>query len=232
MNAFDLAIRYSPQPVRETAAWFLCGDEPADWLAEMAGWDVAIVDLTLYVVPKSADDLRPLGALVISSAKVRAAPSTNVVRYGCLSGRVYLPVEATLSPPVSDSELAALLGTTFEAYVWHPVAGLVGFEPGEGRRVAQLLAPPVGIASDWGCAQPGISVNHRLRSIAPTEVPGVAQILAEGRGDIGTQQDDLSQLPRLPGESNPGILTRLGAGAISSAARAGQWMLDFLPHTA
>src|SRR5262249_4733340 len=117
-------------------------------------------------------------------------------------------------------------------YVWHPVAGLVGFEPGEGRRVAQLLAPPERIASDWGRAHPGISVNHRLRSIAPTEVPGIAQILAAGRGDIGTQQDDLSQLPRLPGENDPGFLTRLGAGAISSAARAGQWMLDFLPHTA
>ncbi len=232
MTPITLSIHYSPQPLRDATAWFIGGEDPAEWLAEVTGWGVAIVDLTLFVVPKSAHDLSPLGVLVTAPTKIQPAVSSRVIRFGRVAGRIYLPVEAVLSPPVGDSELAALLGTAFDAFIWHPVAGLVGFEPGEGRSFAQLLAPPPRTESEWGNAHPGLPLNQRLRSVSPTEVPSAVQILAEGRGDIGTQKDDLSQLPKLPDESSPGMLTRMGAGGIAAVARAGQWMLDFLPHTA
>lgn len=232
MKHLTLHMRYGEQPLRDAAAWFITGAEPADWLAEIAEWGVALVDLTLYVVPRSASDLSPLGVLVVSPAKNRPAVTKRAVPYRRLAGRLYLPTAAVLSPPVTESELAALLAPGIEAYVWHPTAGLVGFEPGEGRRFAQLLSVPPRVDCDWGRADPGVPINQQLRSVLPTEFPAIEEILEEGRGDIGTQQGELSQLPEIPGETNPGMLTRLGAGALSTAAQAGQWLLDFLPKTA
>jgi hypothetical protein len=213
-------------------AWFISGHQPADWLAEVADWGVPVADLVLYVVPNSGVDLRPLGVLVTAPAQSRPAVSGRAVPFGRISGRLYLPVVAVLTPPVSDAELTSLLGTSFEAYVWHPLAGLVGFEPGEGRHFAELLQSPSRVASDWGQAHPGIPLNQRLRSVVPTEVPSVMAIIDAGRGDIGSQTDDLSQLPKRPDEPGAGMLTRLGAGALGVAAYVGLRLLDLLPRSA
>src|SRR5262249_18147854 len=232
MKTFVLNLRYSEQPLRQPAAWFVGGTDPDEWLAEVIGWGVPLVGLTLYVVPRSADDLRPLGVLVVPAGDARPATVERGLPYGRISGRIYLPVNAHLSPPAVESELAALSGARFEAYVWHPAAGLIGFERGEGRRLAQFLEPPARRAGDWGRAQSGVTINSRLRAVLPADPPDVQMFLDEGRGDIGDRKDDLSQLPQLPGESSPGTLKNLGARAVAGAARAAQWLLNQLPKTA
>src|SRR6516164_3910835 len=142
MKTFVLSLCYNEQPLRQPAGWFVGGDGPDAWLAGIIGWGLPLVDLKLYVVPRSADDLRPLGALVVPAGEVRPAAAGRAIPYGCLAGRVYLPVNARLSPPVADADLSELVGARFEAYVWHPAAGLIGFERGEACRLAQFLEPP------------------------------------------------------------------------------------------
>jgi hypothetical protein len=218
MKPFVLSLRYGEQPLRKAVAWFVRGGAPGEWLAEVAGWGVPLADLMLYVVPRSARDLRPLGVLVISPGDARPVVSARAVPYGRISERFYLPVTASLSPPAAESELAGLPASEIEVGVWHPAAGLVGFERGEGRRCSQLLEPPPHVASDWSHARPGVTINQRLRSVLPAESPSAESILDEGRDDIGTQPNDLSQLPELPDEPRPGMLKRLGAAALASAA--------------
>jgi hypothetical protein len=232
MKTFVLNLHYSEQPLRQPAAWFVGGTDPDDWLAEVIGWGIPLVDLTLYVVPRSADDLHPLGALAVPAGDVKPATVGRAVPYGRIAGRIYLPVNAHLSPPAAESELAALAGDRFEAYAWHPAAGFIGFERGEGRRLAQFLEPPARHAGDWGRAQSGVTINSRLRAVLPADPPDVQVFLDQGRGDIGDRKDDLSQLPQLPGESSPGTLKNLGARAVAGAARAAQWLLKQLPKSA
>jgi tetratricopeptide (TPR) repeat protein len=192
--------------------------------------------LTLYVVPNSAVDLRPAGVLVVAPhahglQSAGFVPQVaRAVPFGHIAGKLYLPVVAVLSPPVSEPELSTLLGNNFEACVWHPQAGLIGFEPGEGRSFAQLLHSPPRVESDWGHAHPGLPLNQRLRSVVPTEILDVMAIIESGRGDIGSQTDELSQLPKHPDEPGAGMLTRLGAGAMGVAAYIGLRLINLLPR--
>src|SRR5690242_16167415 len=112
------------------------------------------------------------------------AVSPRATPYACLANRLYLPMDAILSPPVSDAEFAALVGEEMEAYVWHPAIGLRGFETGEGCPVSRLLEFPAPVLSDWGRAAPGLIVNQRLWSVDPEALPSCAAIMAEARGDI------------------------------------------------
>ena len=236
MKPCTLTIQYGTTPVRDAVAWFVGGSQPAGWLADVAQWQVSLAALTLYPVPNSRVDLRPLGVLVTAPQahelqSVGFVPQVaRAVPYGRIAGNLYLPVVAILTPAVSEAELSSLLGNSFEAYIWHPQAGLIGFEPGEGRRFAQLLHSPPRVESDWGHAHPGLPLNQRLRSVVPTEILDVMAIIESGRGDIGSQTDELSQLPKRPDESGAGMLTRLGAGAMGMAAYLGLRLINLLPR--
>lgn len=243
MKPYILNIQYGPTPVRNAVAWFVGGSQPADWLAEVAQWQAPLAELTLYAVPNSRVDLRPLGVLVRAPAvsadeahglqSVGFAPQIRkAVPFGRIAGKLYLPVVANLTPVVNEAELSALLATDFEAYVWHPAVGLVGFEPGEGRRFAALLQSPPHIESDWGRAHPGIPLNQRLHSVAPTEIPSIISVIEAGRDDIGTEAGDLAQLPKRPDEAGSGMLSKLGAGALVAAANAISRLFSKLPRTA
>src|SRR6266481_2260245 len=98
MKSCVLSLRYGERPLRKAEAWFVRGDTPHEWLAEVAGWGVSLADLILYVVPRSVRDLRPFGVLVISAADARPVVSARAVPYGRISERFYLPVTASLSP--------------------------------------------------------------------------------------------------------------------------------------
>lgn len=232
MKSVALQICYSPQPVRETVAWFVGGTRPADWLAEVLLWGVPIGELRLYAVPHSAGDRRPLGVLVTTSGTMPPAVSGRAIPFGRVAGRLYLPVVAAFDPPVTDAELTGLLGDTFEAYVWHPTAGLVGFEPGEGRKISDLLRMPPATEADWSCAHPGLPLNRRLRTVAPSEIPGAQAVIEAGRGDIGTQADELSDLPPAPGEPQQNPFRRAGSAAFEALARGIRRALDMVPRTA
>ncbi|MBI3863397.1 MAG: tetratricopeptide repeat protein [Planctomycetia bacterium] len=223
-------MQYSARPVRRPAAWLVAGRGASEWLAEICRWGVPLAELTLYPVPTSASDRRPMGVLVTMRGAVVSASEPQAIPYGCLAGRLFLPVDAVLSPPVTDDEISALLGTSFEAVVWHPVCGLVGFETHDTLRISALLSlPPSPRESDWNGARPGIAANSRLRSVEPIRVLTIEAILEEGRGDIGSQAAELPKQPAAPDESPLSGLKRLGAGAAAAVAQAGIWLIDRLP---
>ena len=106
---FPLAIRPSPAPLHAAAAWFVPGGGAGAWLAELVGWGVPMTGVRLYPLPTSVRDRRAIGALVTTPQ----APAPRSVRraqpYGRVAGRLYLPADARLDPPVSDAELLTAL---------------------------------------------------------------------------------------------------------------------------
>ncbi len=197
-----LHLRFTTSPLREPRGWFLPGDRAEQWLMELCGWDIPHSALQLLIVPHSAQDPSPIGLLVVVSGDRPIVPKSRSHAYGLLAGRLYLPVEARLEPAVSETELRQQFAED-RLYVWHPAAGLVGFDAGDVLAVEDLLAAPSPIVGRWGTAHPGIAYARRLVSIDAIHSLSVEMILQSGQDDIGTESDSLDELPPSPGEKPP-----------------------------
>ena len=81
MTPCTLSIRYGRQPVHESVAWPCSRSSGCRRLAGRGcDWGVPVADLTLYIVPNSGVDLRPLGVLV-TRRRNRVRPSRRVIPF-------------------------------------------------------------------------------------------------------------------------------------------------------
>ncbi len=178
-----------------------------------------MAELAVYVVPRSPADLSPLGVLVVVSKGCaprishRCQPYVRIGHQGTKhSGAVlYLPAEARFDPDAADAEVTELLGSNENVYLWHPASGLIGFEPGDRRRVADLLQAPPERKAAWDLAMPGIHFSQRLTAIEPDWTPSAESAIGEGREDIGSRSSAIDELPRSPDEPPAGPLGRMAA---------------------
>lgn len=184
MRRFPLALQLTARAVRPPSAWFIPGPDPAVWLDEVARWGVATAELWLFVLPHSPGDRTAVGVFVLPPDGVTPRGVLRGLPYGRLGPRLFLPVDATLSPPVSESELGDLL--PLDVQVLHPSTGLVGFVAGEALRTHELLARPALREFPWDRAVPAAVGGERLVAVEPAEVPGPGDVLEAGRGDIGS----------------------------------------------
>ena len=205
----ELASAPPDAPQRPAAAWFLPGDSFERWLASLAqlpldAW--ASAPAHRAAIAHRPHARRPL--VIASStggkpssdsaprAKHAAASATlaPVHAYGRIGQRLYVPVEAVLTSPAGESEIAALLADD-QLYIWHPTAGLTPFAESEFLAAVDLLQRPAERPADWSRSVPGVAINDRLLSLTATQVPTIAQLMEMvPSGDIGQQVDQLFQL--------------------------------------
>lgn len=227
MIPFPLCLKYSEEPQREPAAWFVPGSTASDWLAELTIWKVPLDSLTLYGVPKANDDLRPRGVLAVPRG-ARPERVSRAIPYGLFADRLYLPVHARIEPYVSERELGEqLVGSVA---VFHPVAGLVSFSDADAWQVWQLLDRPAEHAVDWSRAQPGVAPSPRLISVEAEVTPSVEELLAAVREDIGSEPID--HLPPDPKGSGREPGDGLADGIRRAMARAVLWATSHASRTA
>ncbi len=230
MTTVNLELKYGLRAARETHAWYIPGDDSADWLEEVTSWDVDQTSLLLLPIAHSSDQRDACGVLVtLDNGRLPATTSGRCLPYGSIAERLYLPVEALLSPAVSETEIGDLLSEEY-TYVWHPVAGLVAFEPGEALRLSGLLQFGPASEQQWDLAQPGVSTGGHLVSLAPVETLNFEQLLRDAQDDIGTDRDSLSDLPPSPNEPSPGLLSAAGRQGMRMAAGMAQWFARQLPQ--
>ena len=229
----QLTLRPADAPQRAACAWFVPGDSGDAWLTALAGLPIDQSRARLLIVPHSATDRRPLGPLVLAEAtNVAKSPHKpaeeadgsahghhpSVFAYGSLVDRLYVPIEAVVSPPATGAELQELLADD-QLYVWHPVAGLIPFTAADCLRPSELLAPPAEQESHWNRAVPGVAYNARLLSLSAAITPSLAQMIEQVRGEIGTRSEELSNLPPTPREPRPGIFSSIKRGLTTICAR-------------
>ena len=202
MIEFSLTLRWSEANCHSTAAWFIPGADARIWLDEIARWEIPLSGVRMFPVPASIRDRKIIGVLV----ETGPAKPVAVLRgqpYGRVAGRTYLPVDSNLYPPVTDAELTTAL--PMAAYVFHPVAGLVGFAADEALNVDRLLRLAPTIRNDWSRARRAKSLPDRLVSVSAPPMPSVEELLQAHRGDIGSQAPD-----HLPPSSDESIAKKAG----------------------
>ena len=69
------------------------------------------------------------GVLVVLPAGAKPNVMARAQEYGLLGGRVYLPIDGRLDPPIEDHELTRLLPSGDDLYLWHPAFGLIRYSP-------------------------------------------------------------------------------------------------------
>ncbi len=213
-----LTLHACPQPQRPAVAAFLAGDEPLGWLRELDRWGLATEALACYVVPESVRSVRAAGLLVVP-LDATALPTDCREPCGVVAGRLYLPTHAALRPAATEAELRRLL--RYEVLFWHPRTGLVGFEAEDRLHLSELVSIGPARPADWTRARPGPAAPPPLRQIRVL-APTLAQVLEEGRDDIGT-----APLTELPGQPAPPsalaqALAALRRGALRTGLAAGQ----------
>ena len=229
MNTFEVQLGYDVQPQRPERARFLPGDDPALWIREITRWNVPQAELELFVVPHSASELRPRGLIVRIPGETRIGPDWHGHAYGVIGGKLFVPVEAAIAPVISEDEWPTLLRSEYVAWVWHPQSGLVAFEKPERLRVADLIESPPEIGVDWGRAEPGEFLSTRIHTIDVERPPTVEAMFAAGQDDIGTQAEDLNDLPRSPEEGVGRSLGDYAAAGLSPFAHAARWLANHAP---
>ncbi len=226
MNPISIKLRYSHEPQREPCARFVAGADSAGWLSAISDGGISMHDAKLLIVPMSPTNLTPAGVLVTGTTPTgtvvhRAANGPGSVPYGLVGDRLYVPVEATFSPPVADDEWESLLNRDMAAYVWHPVAGLIGFEADDVRRVSDFIQAPTVRDDDWSHAEAGVVINTRLWSVAGPTLPSADEVLGTGKGNIGTQVDQFGQLMSRPMEKvGQGVRAAVGVALLPLAMLA------------
>ncbi len=217
MIRLPLRLTRLPHAMHAPAAWFIGGSDPALWLEELARWNVPLAKAKLFVLATSVSNRDATGVLVLlDCAKPREM--LRAESYGCVAGRVYLPVNAQFDPPVTDAELSDL--AAFEISVVHPGAGLTGFRSADAISVADLLQLPERRADLWDRAKPGASPYPRLISVEPDVIISLDELMEAGRGNIGSKSPET--LPPHSKETNPlaGRVMIAGLGAAGAIAGA------------
>lgn len=223
-----LRMRFTPHTQREPCAWYIASSDPSIWLDEVARWDVSHREIRLHPIPRSRSDIGSQGVLVVTSVGQGFQPSSRCVPYGCVAEQLFLPVEAAFDPDVSDSELGSFLSMG-NVYVWHPTTGCVVFEPGDVLAIADLLEIAPSAQRSWNHAEPGIAVSKRMVSLLPSQELTLESVFEQGKDDIGTQQDNINELPHSPDEARKGIAGASSRSANRSLAGVIRWLAQHVP---
>ncbi len=200
------------------AGILILGNEPAAWLNTVTRWGLGTATLRFLVIRRD-DAVRSIeGTLVIGrgipqhrneieepATQHAADVSVLPICYRCIADRLYLPVDAELTPHVTEIELRSLLPASSDyLLVWHPSAGLIEFQTDQIPSVVDLLTTPQITETRWDGAQIAETLNDRIRSLNPQASQDLEDIIQQGQGDIGQHAGDIDNAPPSPDEvANP-----------------------------
>ncbi len=193
MNPVALRLILGSGPKHSATAWLISGGDASRWLLEIGRWGIDESELRLFIIPTSPGDLSPGGLFVVASPKMRPMIPPAGAAYGKVGRGIYLPVDARITPAVSEEELAGL--NRYDCLVLHPALGPIGFEEQDSLMVADLISPFPRRPKDWQTAQPGLAVQPHLLSISIRLSSLLEDLFASAANDIGSDPVSLEEKP-------------------------------------
>jgi MoxR-vWA-beta-propeller ternary system domain bpX3 len=234
-----LQLRHEPAAQHAADAWFINGNDPDRWLDELARAGFAQTDTRLFVITQHAardtqHATRVTGLLVVPGSDSRPHGSPAAIPCRLLAGRLFIPADATLHPPVTDTEIRELC--PWPIAFLHPTLGLSHFENDSASRVWDMLDPPSERAGQWNFARHGQPALPPLTAIILARRPTIDDIFGSAPQEIGTEP--LDDLPPAEGELRDdaisksfrdlkraiakGLTRALSSG--SESGRRGKWL--------
>lgn len=222
-----LQLRHCAAAVHEPKAWFLPSDSVARWLEELVRGGLATMEVRLFVVPRSVTDRAPAGLLVVP-VQGGGVPH-NPAGFAChlIAGRLFVPVDAALHPPVTDEEVRTLCLQPVSFF--HPVFGLSSFEDEACLRVSDLVLPPEESGRYWNHARPGPPTLPELSAVILAQPPSIEDVFGDAGDNVGTESP--LDLPPSPDEAKDDSLAKLRRTLQSSLAKGVAAAMRQIPHT-
>jgi tetratricopeptide (TPR) repeat protein len=218
-------LAFKDQPQGPLQAAFLRGAGLADWLPELSRWGISLERLHCYVVPQSLADRRPAGLLVILPAPADRIQVQAALPCYFASKQLVLPQTAGLQPAMLAAELEKAL--RFPLLFLHPSLGLVGWEDNERLDIAALLAMGSEQERPWDLAHPGNAPAPPLHEVKVPQ-PSADEALNDLLG--GVDRLPLSDLGKVPGESEDSPWSRFKAGLLKGGLSMTKGLMDQLPE--
>lgn len=223
-----LQLRHDATSNATANAWFLPGASTERWLEELARSGLATMETRLFMIPQSIGERTPAGLLVVPIRADSVGEPPAGIACRLVGRRLFVPQDATLYPPVADSELNALCALPVLFY--HPVFGLSGFEEEAVLRVTDLIEPPDEKPASWNAARPGAPGLQELKAIVLLQPPSIENIFGEAEDEIGSEP--LTDLPPAPDEPKANPLAKAGRKIRWIVAKGTAEMMRHVPHTA
>ena len=151
----ELTLKYNEHATHSLNAAFIRGNNPAIWLQEINTWQIPLTQLVCYIISQNNNPVEAAGLFVIFNKE--HTPGNLLVKqpYTVVGGKLYIPIEAELSPAISEKELQALL--MWHCQVLHPAIGFIGFEKKDQVELSALLQYTTPKNINWEYAQAGHS---------------------------------------------------------------------------
>lgn len=222
----NLQLRWEPSAVGPAEGWFLPGTHPARWLDELSRCGLASEGTRLFCVPRSLQDRTPAGLLVVPSTGRTPGATPAGFACRCIAGRLFVPVDATLDPPLSDAEVTDRC--PFPVALFHPLLGLAGFDAGSTHCVADLLKTPAERPADWNRAVSAPASVPELDSIALDRPPTLGDMFGEASGEIGSEP--VEGLPPASGEPSESAVSKFRRSMRKAISEGAAGAMRRLPH--
>src|SRR5690242_8149573 len=122
----ELALKYNEHATHSLNAAFIRGNNPAIWLQEMNTWQIPVTpQLVCYIILQNSNPFDAAGLFVIFNKKQTPGILQVKQPYTVKGGKLYIPLNAELTPAISEKELQSLL--MWDCQVFHPTLGFIGF---------------------------------------------------------------------------------------------------------
>lgn len=213
-----LTLRVVVQPMSgEPEAWLIPGADVGRWVGELIRWRELPATTAVAVLGQAG---KPTLGLVVRSTLVPPA-GTLAVPLRLSDGRVFLPRDAVIAPPVTSVELQRLFPAGW--IVWLPEAAPWVVPLDQLLTVSALIAVSRPDEGAWLSA-PLVLAPARLLEIRPGDQVDLGPLFNAEL--TGIAKDPLGNLPSRAGE--PGALGVLGRQMIGGIGRAVGGMISGL----
>jgi tetratricopeptide (TPR) repeat protein len=204
----QLRLKYNEHATQQTAGAFIRGNSPLEWLAVISEWNVDPLQLQCFIISQNNDPQKAAGLFVLFKSKPHAL-SSLAHAYALVGSKLFIPVDAELSPQVSDDELKSIL--LWDYQVLHPVLGCTGFDKSDEVQLADMIQYQLPTTGNWNYAEPGLQPPPKLRQINIHQ-PTPEEVFENVKDEVNSKY-----IKDIPQETKDTPLSR----AMDSLARAG-----------
>jgi tetratricopeptide (TPR) repeat protein len=210
-----LQIRYKENVHSAVNGACIRGSDPMLWLKEIDSWDIPAGDMEYYLLPSSIQSIKASGIFILFKNPVKIKQVKFRDPYTCIENSLFIPCNAEIIPEMSRIELKNML--LWDRQVFHPVIGLVGYEPKDAVNLADLFFYDPPLETDWSFAHPGMLSKPTFSEIIIVP-PTAEELINDIKEEIG--QKPLEDIPKKKEEARSvveKILDKIKFGLLKAA---------------